>query len=303
MPPCCSAAIRPIPTKRSPAGRRPLALPAVRGLDRRRTLLYPPTTTLRPRCRRPWRWCADHAQHALPGRHRHPAVHRRRHAGIGGLGRIIAAGTGTGFPPGGGPAHRRHRGDDPAAGRRQCRRVRRGVSELARRASVSTVRPTWCTSASVSSTCVSGAGRFRSAGCGHRSFPNRRLRRRRTMPVELRGAGNRSRQVHNFGTATTFEADRLIACEVITPGGNWSSYPAHKHDEDSEIETQLRGDLLTSRSTRAPGQRGIRLSPGTAHRSAPIEVLERCAAATSCWCRTGTGPPSRRPATTCTTST
>ena len=27
-------------------------------------------------------------------------------------------------------------------------------------------------------------------------------------------------------------ADRLLVCEVFTPGGNWSSYPPHKHDTD-----------------------------------------------------------------------
>ncbi|WP_431784893.1 5-deoxy-glucuronate isomerase [Streptomyces chumphonensis] len=51
------------------------------------------------------------------------------------------------------------------------------------------------------------------------------------VPVELRGAGRCSRQVHNFAAADVFEADRLIAVEVLTPGGNWSSYPPHKHDE------------------------------------------------------------------------
>lgn len=50
-------------------------------------------------------------------------------------------------------------------------------------------------------------------------------------PVELRGAGAASRQVHNFGTPDALDAARLIVCEVITPAGNWSSYPAHKHDE------------------------------------------------------------------------
>nr|MDT0523496.1 5-deoxy-glucuronate isomerase [Streptomyces sp. DSM 41633] len=86
---------------------------------------------------------------------------------------------------------------------------------------------------------LSGAGRFAICGArATRSFPNRR-RAAADVPVELRGAGNCSRQVHNFGTATTFEADSLIACEVITPGGNWSSYPAHKHDENTEVETQL----------------------------------------------------------------
>jgi 5-deoxy-glucuronate isomerase len=53
------------------------------------------------------------------------------------------------------------------------------------------------------------------------------------VPVELRGAGNSSRQVHNFGVPGVLAADRLIVCEVITPAGNWSSYPPHKHDEHS----------------------------------------------------------------------
>lgn len=51
-------------------------------------------------------------------------------------------------------------------------------------------------------------------------------------PVELRGAGSSSRQVHNFGTPEALLAARLIVCEVITPASNWSSYPPHKHDED-----------------------------------------------------------------------
>jgi 5-deoxy-glucuronate isomerase len=52
------------------------------------------------------------------------------------------------------------------------------------------------------------------------------------VPVELRGAGRASRQVNNFCAPEAFEADRLIAVEVLTPSGNWSSYPPHKHDED-----------------------------------------------------------------------
>jgi len=59
------------------------------------------------------------------------------------------------------------------------------------------------------------------------------------VPVELRGTGSCSRQVNNFCTPAAFEADRLIACEVITPAGNWSSYPPHKHDEEREGETPL----------------------------------------------------------------
>lgn len=59
------------------------------------------------------------------------------------------------------------------------------------------------------------------------------------IPVELRGAGNCSRQVHNFGTPAALEADRFIVCEVLTPAGNWSSYPPHKHDEEKDGETSL----------------------------------------------------------------
>ncbi|GIH16440.1 5-deoxy-glucuronate isomerase [Rugosimonospora africana] len=59
------------------------------------------------------------------------------------------------------------------------------------------------------------------------------------VPVELRGAGQASRQVHNFCAPEAFEADRLMAVEVLTPGGNWSSYPPHKHDESSSGECAL----------------------------------------------------------------
>ncbi|RNM17004.1 5-deoxy-glucuronate isomerase [Nocardioides pocheonensis] len=59
------------------------------------------------------------------------------------------------------------------------------------------------------------------------------------VPVELRGAGQASRQVNNFCTPEAFEADALIACEVLTPGGNWSSYPPHKHDRTTETESEL----------------------------------------------------------------
>ena len=65
------------------------------------------------------------------------------------------------------------------------------------------------------------------------------------VPVETRGAGSCSRQVNNFGAAGVFEADQLIAVEVLTPAGNWSSYPPHKHDENRPGRGELaRGDLL-----------------------------------------------------------
>jgi 5-deoxy-glucuronate isomerase len=57
--------------------------------------------------------------------------------------------------------------------------------------------------------------------------------------VELRGAGSCSREVHNFGVPGTLDAERLIAVEVVTPAGNWSSFPPHKHDESGPDETEL----------------------------------------------------------------
>jgi 5-deoxy-glucuronate isomerase len=51
------------------------------------------------------------------------------------------------------------------------------------------------------------------------------------VPVEIRGAGAASRQVTNFGAPGVWDhAEKLVCCELITPGGNWSSYPPHKHD-------------------------------------------------------------------------
>lgn len=61
----------------------------------------------------------------------------------------------------------------------------------------------------------------------------------RAVPIEVRGGGQATRQVHNFLAADVFEAERLIAVEVLTPDGNWSSYPPHKHDENSDREVPL----------------------------------------------------------------
>jgi 5-deoxy-glucuronate isomerase len=57
------------------------------------------------------------------------------------------------------------------------------------------------------------------------------------VPVEVRGAGNATRQVTNFGVPGVWDhADKLVACELITPDGNWSSYPPHKHDDTEPCE-------------------------------------------------------------------
>jgi 5-deoxy-glucuronate isomerase len=51
------------------------------------------------------------------------------------------------------------------------------------------------------------------------------------VEIEIRGAGNATRQVNNL-MMPAFPADRLLVCEVFTPNGNWSGWPPHKHDVD-----------------------------------------------------------------------
>ncbi|HXW86775.1 MAG TPA: 5-deoxy-glucuronate isomerase [Streptosporangiaceae bacterium] len=59
------------------------------------------------------------------------------------------------------------------------------------------------------------------------------------IPVELRGTGQTSRQVCNFCAPEVFDCDKLVAVEVLTPAGNWSSFPPHKHDRAGDGEAEL----------------------------------------------------------------
>jgi 5-deoxy-glucuronate isomerase len=57
--------------------------------------------------------------------------------------------------------------------------------------------------------------------------------------TNLRGGGNASRQIVDI-IRPDFPADKLVVIEVYTPGGNWSSYPPHKHDVHSPpVEVDL----------------------------------------------------------------
>jgi 5-deoxy-glucuronate isomerase len=115
---------------------------------------------------------------------------------------------------------------------------------------------------------------------GRFALPSARARRRLAprymaaseVQVELRGAGSCSRQVNNFCTPEVFEADRVIACEVLTPAGNWSSYPPHKHDEELPSETALE-EIYYFEVAAGPSGPGLAYQRvyGTAER--PIDVL------------------------------
>ena len=93
------------------------------------------------------------------------------------------------------------------------------------------------------------------------------------VPVELRGAGQCSRQVRNFGAAGVFEAGNLIAVEVITPGGNWSSYPAHKHDEETATESALEEIYYYEIADGPHGEPGLGFHRTSASPAGDVDVL------------------------------
>jgi 5-deoxy-glucuronate isomerase len=55
------------------------------------------------------------------------------------------------------------------------------------------------------------------------------MRRPEDAPIELRGGDNANRQINGLLPPGS-DCDRIVCVEVYTPSGNWSSFPAHKHD-------------------------------------------------------------------------
>lgn len=101
--------------------------------------------------------------------------------------------------------------------------------------------------------------------------------RKSEIPVEVRGAGTMTRQVRNFGAVGAFDAmDKLIVVEVITPGGNWSSYPAHKHDEETETESELEEIYYFEIADSPEGKPGFGLHHTTSAReNEPLTIGEQ----------------------------
>jgi 5-deoxy-glucuronate isomerase len=70
-----------------------------------------------------------------------------------------------------------------------------------------------------------------SAPTTHRHLPVRMIRPE-DVSVERRGESNTQRRVQHI-LDTDQDAERLIVVEVLTPAGNWSSFPPHKHDTEN----------------------------------------------------------------------
>ena len=65
------------------------------------------------------------------------------------------------------------------------------------------------------------------------------------MGIEHRGGDNASRQINRLLPPGS-KCHRMVCVEVYTPSGNWSSFPAHKHDTrktDPESGKLLEADL------------------------------------------------------------
>jgi 5-deoxy-glucuronate isomerase len=60
------------------------------------------------------------------------------------------------------------------------------------------------------------------------------------IAIEIRGGDHATRQINSI-LPPGFACQRLVVVEVYTPGGNWSSYPPHKHDVH---KTDVAGNIV-----------------------------------------------------------
>jgi len=108
-----------------------------------------------------------------------------------------------------------------------------------------------------------------------------RARAERTLPLQvlrseevptlLRGAGACSRQVHNYTIDSGVEVERMLVCEVYTPGGNTSGYPPHKHDTHSDVERELE-EIYYFEVADTPGGPGMAYHRNYGTPERPIDV-------------------------------
>lgn len=101
------------------------------------------------------------------------------------------------------------------------------------------------------------------------------------VPVEVRGAGPATRQVTNFGVPGVWDhAEKLICCELITPEGNWSSYPPHKHDRSEPcpvVNEEIYYYRIAGRDQVTPGREGVgyhRTYTAAEHTEVGLEPLD-----------------------------
>ncbi|TMD72760.1 MAG: 5-deoxy-glucuronate isomerase [Chloroflexi bacterium] len=67
-----------------------------------------------------------------------------------------------------------------------------------------------------------------------------------------RGSGGTARTIHNI-LMEDRAAESLLVTEVLTPAGNWSSYPPHKHDTDDPPRESYLEEVYYHRILRPDG--------------------------------------------------
>ncbi len=67
-----------------------------------------------------------------------------------------------------------------------------------------------------------------------------------------RGSGRTERTIHNI-LMEDRPAESLLVTEVLTPAGNWSSYPPHKHDSDDPPRETYLEETYYHRTARPEG--------------------------------------------------
>ena len=67
-----------------------------------------------------------------------------------------------------------------------------------------------------------------------------------------RGSGRTERTIHNI-LMEDRPAESLLVTEVLTPAGNWSSYPPHKHDTDDPPRETYLEETYYHRTARPEG--------------------------------------------------
>jgi 5-deoxy-glucuronate isomerase len=70
--------------------------------------------------------------------------------------------------------------------------------------------------------------------------------------VSKRGSGRTEREVHDV-LMESRPAESLLITEVVTPAGNWSSFPPHKHDTDDLPREAYLEETYYHRTRRAGG--------------------------------------------------
>jgi 5-deoxy-glucuronate isomerase len=129
-----------------------------------------------------------------------------------------------------------------------------------------------------------------SSGGALLALPSARCQQRRPaaygpaeqVPVEVRGAGPATRQVTNFGVPGVWDhAEKLMCCELLTPPGNWSSYPPHKHDASAPCEVvneEIYYYRIAGADQLTPSRQGFglhRTYTGTEHEAAGLAALDK----------------------------